>query len=128
MTSPLVTLPAYRQRFGARAIVSAVCIGFASVCALPAGVANAGDFPVVRYELSGSSPVAETITYQTNTGQIHQANVKLPWSTQFNSFGGEVFLLSAQSEGSVTCSISLDGNVVKNATATGAPARTVCTH
>ena len=93
-----------------------------------AGVANAGDFPQVRYEVSGPG-VAEEISYQTDTGQQRAMNARLPWSTEFTGFGGEVFVISAQGPGPITCKILMDGNVVSDATASvGAPARTVCTH
>ncbi len=105
-------------------IVFAVLLGFAGTC----GVANAsGDLPTVRYEISGPG-VAETINYQLVSGQKHEVNVKLPWSTEFTSFGGQVFVLSAQAQGTVTCKILVDGNTVSDNTATGAPGRTVCTH
>jgi len=39
-----------------------------------------------------------------------------------------VYVISAQSPGSITCKILIDGNVVSEATASGAPARTVCSH
>ncbi|MGH3961520.1 MmpS family transport accessory protein [Mycobacterium sp.] len=94
-----------------------------------AGVANAEPQPPkVRYEVSGTSPVAEYLSYQTDTGQQHEANVNLPWSTQFNAWQGQVFLLSAQGPGSITCRILVNGNVVNQATANGQPARTVCSH
>lgn len=102
----------------------AVCIGFAATC----GVARAGDFPEVRYEVSGSAGVAELINYQTDTGQQRAVNAKLPWSATFTSFGGQVFVLSAQAQGTATCRIIVDGNVIQQATASGTPARTVCTH
>ena len=51
----------------------------------------------------------------------------LPWTTQFSYAGSKVFVLSAQSPGS-TCTILIDGKVVSQATANGAPARTVCAH
>jgi hypothetical protein len=73
--------------------------------------------------------VAEYISYQADDGQRRAVNAKLPWSTEFTSFGGEVFVISAQGPGPITCKISLDGNVVSTATASvGTPARTVCTH
>jgi hypothetical protein len=72
--------------------------------------------------------VANYISYQTVTGQTQQAQVPLPWTTQFTSFGYQEYVLSAQSPGSVTCTILVDGKVVSQATANGAPARTVCTH
>jgi hypothetical protein len=106
-------------------ILFAIGIGFANAC----GVANAlPENPKVRYEVSGPA-TAQFIYYQTDTGQLHQVNATLPWSTEFTAFGGQVFVLSAQGPGPITCKILLDGNVVSNATATtGTPARTVCTH
>ena len=96
------------------------------------GVAQAtGPESQVTYQLSGSAPVADYISYQTNTGQTgqtQQANVPLPWQTQFNVVGAKVFVISAQSAGSITCTILIDGQVVSQATANGAPARTVCSH
>ena len=106
-------------------ILFAIGIGFANVC----GVANAvPEPPQVRYEVNGPD-VAEYISYQTDTGQQRAVNAPLPWSTQFTSFGGQVFVISAQGPGPISCKILLDGNVVSNATATvGTPARTVCSH
>jgi Mycobacterium membrane protein len=107
------------------AILFAIGVGFANMC----GVANASsDNPQIRYEVNGPA-VAEFIYYQTETGQQRAVNATLPWSTQFTGFGGEVFVISAQGPGPISCKILIDGNVVSNATATtGAPARTVCTH
>jgi Mycobacterium membrane protein len=84
--------------------------------------------PKVTYLLSGSAPAADYISYQTDAGQAQQANVPLPWQTKFTSFGGQVFVISAQSPGSITCTILLDDKVVSQATSNGAPARTVCSH
>ncbi|MGB6205515.1 MmpS family transport accessory protein [Mycobacterium sp.] len=96
-----------------------------SVC----GVANAtGPLPQVTYQLSGTAPVADYISFQTPTGQTQQPNVPLPWTTKFTSFGYGEYLVSAQSPGSVTCTILVDGKVVSQATANGGPARTVCWH
>jgi hypothetical protein len=107
------------------AILFAIGIGLTNACV---GVAGADDNVKVRYDVSGPG-VAESISYQTDNGQLRAVNVTLPWSTQFTAFGGEVFVVSAQGPGPITCKISLDGNVVTNATATtGTPARTVCTH
>lgn len=107
----------------APSILFAVGVAVANAC----GVAQANDFPQVRYEVTGSSPVAEFISYQTDSGQQRAVNVTLPWSAQFTGFGGQVFVVSAQAPGSVTCRILLDGRSVKDATATGTPARTICT-
>jgi hypothetical protein len=93
------------------------------------GPANAtGQLPQVTYQLSGSAPVADYISYQTDTHQAVEAHVPLPWQTQFTSFGPEALLISAQSPGSITCTILLDGKVISQVTANGAPARTVCTN
>jgi len=113
------------KHLSAPSVLVAVGIGFANTC----GVAIAStDNPQIRYEVSGPG-VAEFISYQTDNGQQRSVNAKLPWSTQFTSFGGEVFVLSAQGPGPIECKILMDGNVVTDATATtGTPARTVCTH
>ncbi|HYB82850.1 MAG TPA: MmpS family transport accessory protein [Mycobacterium sp.] len=113
------------KHLSAPSVLVAVGIGFANTC----GVAIAStDNPQIRYEVSGPG-VAEFISYQTDNGQQRAVNAKLPWSTQFTSFGGEVFVLSAQGPGPIECKILMDGNVVTDATATtGTPARTVCTH
>jgi predicted secreted Zn-dependent protease len=96
---------------------------------LVAGPAGAQDQPQkVRYEVSGNSPTAEYLSFQSDTGQHQQANVRLPWSTEFKPFGGEVFVVSAQGPGTLTCRILVNGSVVNQATANGLPARTVCTH
>ncbi|HTY31146.1 MmpS family transport accessory protein [Mycobacterium sp.] len=109
-------------------ILFALGIGFANICGGTVAVAGASDNPQVRYEVSGPG-VAEYISYQTDSGQQRAVNAKLPWSTQFTGFGGEVFVLSAQGPGPINCKILMDGNVVSDATATvGTPARTVCTH
>jgi len=112
-----------RLALSGSSILFAIGIGFAATC----GKANASDFPQVRYEVSGSG-VAETITYQLDTGQKHIVNVPLPWSTQFTSFGGQVFVLSAEGQGTISCNIVVDGNSVFKATAAGTPGRVVCSH
>jgi Mycobacterium membrane protein len=96
------------------------------------GVANATDSESqLTYQLSGSAPMADYVSYQTDSGQsgqTQQAHVPLPWTTQFTFSGSRVFVISAQSPGSITCTILIDGKVVSQATANGAPARTVCSH
>jgi len=109
----------------------AVLTAFATALAM-CGVASAtGPESQVTYQVTGSAPVADYISYETNsgqTGQAQQAHVPLPWTTQYSFVGSYVFVISAQSPGSVTCTILIDGKVVSQATANGAPARTVCTH
>lgn len=121
---PKMTMTSTKSRVGS-SILAALMVFSVPVAA----TAHADDKPPqVRYEVSGSSAAAEYLSYQSDTGQHQQANVKLPWSTQFTSFGGEVFVLSAQGPGPLTCRILVDGAVVNEATANGQPARTVCTH
>jgi hypothetical protein len=90
------------------------------------GTAQADPPTQVTYELSGSAPVADYISYELAAGQTQQAHVPLPWKTQFGVIGSRVLVISAQSAGSITCTIRVDGKVVNQATANGAPARTVC--
>jgi Mycobacterium membrane protein len=111
-----------RLALSGSSILFAIGIGFAATC----GSAGAtGNFPQVRYEISGPG-VAEAINYQLDTGQKHIVNVPLPWSTQFTAFGGQVFVLSAEGEGTISCNILVDGNSVFKATAAGTPGRVVC--
>ena len=124
MTSPFVAKPPQMKHLRGPSILCAIGFGFAATC----GVANATpEPPQVRYEVSGPA-VAEYLSYQSDTGQSQNANVKLPWSTEFQAYGGMVYVLSAQGPGSITCKILFNGSVVKEATATGAPARTVCSY
>ena len=117
------------KHLGGPSILFAISIGFANICGgTVAGVAGATDFPTLRYEISGSSPVAEYISYETDAGQQRAVNAKLPWSAEFPGFGGGVYVISAQGPGTLTCRILMEGLSVKDATATGTPARTACTH
>lgn len=97
------------------------------------GVAHAdpflppGAFPQVHYEVTGTG-MAEYISYQTQHGQQRAVNVPLPWSTDFQGFGGQVYVLSAQGQGTIACKIVVDGNVVNDAHSTGTPGHTMCSH
>jgi hypothetical protein len=128
MTSQSSTMPRRVEHRSGASIICAALTAFATTIGI-CGVANAtGSQSQVTYQLSGSAPVADYISYQTESGQTQQANVPLPWTTQFNVVGTKVYVISAQSPGSITCTILLDGKVVSQATANGAPARTVCSH
>jgi Mycobacterium membrane protein len=111
-----------------KSISAAALMVFAATIGL-GGAAHAGPQTQVTYQLSGSAPVADYISYEAdNDAQRQQAHVPLPWTTQFTVVGNKVYVISAQSPGSITCKILIDGNVVSEATASGAPARTVCSH
>ena len=114
-----------RMHLAGPSMLLAIGFGLANAC----GVAHAiPQMPKVRYEINGPA-VAQFIYYQTDTGQLHQVNAPLPWSTEFTAYGGQVFTLSAQGPGPISCKIFVDDNLVSAATATtGVPARTVCTH
>ncbi|WP_286134927.1 MmpS family transport accessory protein [Mycobacterium sp. UM_Kg1] len=102
-----------------------------------AGAGAAGATPdhtrvPVRYDLTGTG-VAGYITYQGQNGQAHATNAALPWSIQLtgsmtNATSPSSYSLSAQSAGpgSLTCTISVNGKVVSQNSATGAPARVLC--
>lgn len=110
-------------------ILVAICIGFAAMCGVAVCVAHAADDPPqIRYEVTGGSAVAQYLSYQTRDSQRHEANVSLPWSTEFTGYPGEMLVVSAQGPGTITCRILVNGEVMKDATAAGAPARTVCTY
>jgi Mycobacterium membrane protein len=91
------------------------------------GAAHADPPTQVTYQLTGSAPIADYVSYEVESSQRQEAHVRLPWKTQFTVVGDRSFVISAQSPGSITCSILVNGKVVNQATASGAPARTVCT-
>jgi hypothetical protein len=107
-----------------KAILVAALTAFAATVG-SGGTARA-DSTQVTYELSGSAPIADYVSYQLESGQTQQARVPLPWKTQFSVNGSRVLVISAQGAGSITCTIRVDGKVVNQATGNGAPARTVC--
>jgi Mycobacterium membrane protein len=128
MLSKLPSMPRRAEHRPDPSLLFAALTAFATTAGMCA-VANATVTNTqVTYQLSGSAPVADYISYQTSTGQTQQAHVPLPWQTQFSVNGAKVYVISAQGPGSITCTISLDGIVVSQATANGAPARTVCAH
>jgi hypothetical protein len=102
-----------------------------------AGVAPAGATPdltkvPVRYDLTGTG-VAGYVTYQTQNGQAHATNAALPWSIQLagsktNMASPASYSLSAQGvgPGTLSCTVSVDGKIVSQNTATGNPARVLC--
>lgn len=102
-----------------------------------AGVAPAGATPdltlvPIRYDLTGTG-VAGYVTYQTQNGQAHATNAPLPWSIQLtgrmtNVDAPAAYSVSAQSAGpgTLSCTVSVNGKVVSQNTASGSPARVLC--
>ncbi|ORB03329.1 hypothetical protein BST33_04025 [Mycolicibacter minnesotensis] len=114
--------------FGAL-IASAAIVGAGSAGAEP----DRTKVPV-RYDLTGTG-VAGYITYQTQNGQAHATNTPLPWSIQLtgsmtSADSPASYSLSAQSAGpgTLTCTVTVNGKVISQNTATGAPARVLCEH
>ena len=112
-------------------------VGVLTAVAIALGLPSAAAAPdetrvPVRYDLTGTG-VAGYITYQTNNGQAHATNAPLPWSLELsgwktNSTTLNPYLLSAQTvgPGTLTCTVSVNGTVISESTATGNPARVLC--
>lgn len=88
----------------------------------------------VTYKVTGTSKKG-SVTYNTDGGTtMEQANeAKLPWSKVVKVKGlVTIVQVSAQNglgeKGKITCTIELDGKVVKTATATGEGAIASCDH
>ncbi|MHA7650678.1 MmpS family transport accessory protein [Mycobacterium sp. ML4] len=113
----------------AASILIATGTAFWASCAVAQAdpFAPPGAFPKVHYEVSGTG-MAEYISFQTQSGQQRAVNVPLPWSTDFQGFGGQVYVLSAQGQGTISCKIVLNGNVVNDAHSTGKPGMAICSH
>ncbi|WP_234784524.1 MmpS family transport accessory protein [Mycolicibacter nonchromogenicus] len=130
-------MTAHPSSVGMRRKAMSLLIGALVASATIAGAGVAGATPdhtrvPVRYDLSGSG-VASYITYQSQNGQAHATNAPLPWSIQLagsmtNAASPSSYSLSAQSAGpgALTCTITVNGKVVSENTATGNPARVLC--
>lgn len=68
------------------------------------------------------------ITYSTPSGQEQKNGAKVPWKKTFKAKDGEILAVSVQNAGggSVTCSITLDGKVIKKGKSTGSYAIASC--
>ncbi len=108
-----------------KAIFIAALTAFGATVGL-GGTAQADPPTKVTYQLTGSAPIADYVSYEVEGAQRQETHVTLPWKADFTVIGSRVLVISAQSPGSITCSILVEGKVVNQATANGAPARTVC--
>lgn len=118
----------------ATALLLGALVAPAAVWVAPAGALPDYTRVPVRYDLTGSG-LAGYITYQTTSGQSHATNAPLPWSIQLtgwktNASHPNPYSLSAQSvgPGTLTCTVTIDGKVVSQNTATGDPARVLCAY
>lgn len=115
-------------------------LGMGGCVAIVGGIGNeidkqSNEVHTVVYKVGGTSKAA-SLTYTTDgsttTEQI--ASAKLPWTKSLQIKGGiiPVYQVMAQNgigqTGTVTCSIEVDGKVVKTATGTGEAAIASCDH
>jgi hypothetical protein len=91
------------------------------------GQTGADGLHAVTYEIGGSAAKG-LITYSTPSGQEQQNGARVPWTKTFKAKGGELLGVSAQNGGggSVTCSITVDGKVIKRGKSTGEYAIVSC--
>lgn len=87
---------------------------------------------VIVYEVSGDAPSAD-ITYSTYGDEMttnQETVTKLPWRKEVSTTGivkdGQLIVSTGADGGSVTCKLTVDGKVVKTATASGAFAMATC--
>ena len=112
--------------------------GFAACAAMVGGVANNINNESKRevhvsYSVSGTGKASITYDTSTNTGwSSEQANdTKLPWSKDVTMSGilksPNVFATLGPDGGNITCTITVDGQVLKTATGSGPFATATCT-
>ncbi|MGB3442524.1 MAG: MmpS family transport accessory protein [Actinophytocola sp.] len=87
---------------------------------------------VIVYEVTGDAPTAD-ITYTTFGSEMTTNNetvTTLPWSKEVRTTGivkdGQLIVTTGADGGSVTCKLTVDGEVVKTATASGTFAMATC--
>lgn len=87
---------------------------------------------VIVYEVSGDAPSAD-ITYSTYGDEMttnQETVTELPWRKEVSTTGivkdGQLIVSTGADGGSVTCKLTVDGEVVKEATASGAFAMATC--
>lgn len=93
------------------------CLGLLAIAESPASGKFAGEY--VTYQVSGSATEA-SLTYQNGDGGTSQEKVTLPWSITVKA--PNFLYISAQNEGDygdITCTISVDGKVIKTSTSSG---------
>jgi hypothetical protein len=96
------------------------CLGVLSLAQSPSSRAFAGQD--VTYQVTGSATDA-SLTYENGGGGTSQEKVTLPWSQTVKAPESGFLYISAQNEhdyGDITCTITVDGKVIKTSTSTGA--------
>lgn len=100
----------------------------ATVPTVPTELTNLTATKKVIYSVSGPKS-ASTISYMLPGGSEQISNAKLPFTKEFTSEGFAVFSLTAQNagSGSITCTITVDGQVITTKTSQGQFAVVSCT-
>ncbi|MFC4855752.1 MmpS family transport accessory protein [Actinophytocola glycyrrhizae] len=87
---------------------------------------------VIRYEVTGDAPSAD-VTYSTYGDEMttnQETVTQLPWHKEVTTTGivkdGQLIVTTGPDGGSVTCKLTVDGEVVKTATASGVFAMATC--
>jgi hypothetical protein len=76
----------------------------------------------IKYRVSGTTTRA-SLTYENESSNTEQIVVSLPWSESFTAEKGQFLYISAQNEkgsGSIKCEILQGGEVIEEATSSGA--------
>lgn len=129
-----------KKLFAGIGCLAIVVIIIAVVASCMAGVGKAvNDYDkeqktehTVVYEVSGDAGTAQSITWSTadNGGTSQAADVAVPWTKEVKATGSwSFFSLTASTPmagGSLTCKITVDGNVVSENTASGQMAWANC--
>ena len=105
---------------GAAILALVGCVGVLALAESPPSGAYAGQD--VTYQVTGSATEA-SLTYQNGDGGTSQEKVNLPWSLTVKAPQSNFLYISAQNEadyGDITCTISVDGKVIKTSTSSGA--------
>lgn len=81
----------------------------------------------VTFAVRGSVRRA-SVTYALSGGGRHSAVVSPPWSRTFTVADGQSIDVTAHSagDGELTCTLKVDGDLVKSATSSGGPAAVDC--
>jgi hypothetical protein len=78
----------------------------------------------VRYQVSGHGTAQ--ITYADSTGHLRTESAQLPWQRNTTAQTAAVSIVLGKDGGTATCTITLHGTPVQQATATGSYGRANC--
>jgi hypothetical protein len=109
------------------AVIVGGCLAVAGCVTTQVG--NQGAGKTIRYEVTGDSGTANNVTYMINHGEQQETNVTLPWSKEFTADGKfQAFVVNAQNAaaGSISCKITVDGQVINQQTSNGQYAVVMC--